>query len=220
MTANKKATMQQLVLLTGFSAYAKRGAGKSELPLYTMSFPRIAFRSGEAELTYPNGQRGHKMRIGLGHALPESIFTWTGVARDAVTAPDDATLGDYVQFMPGYSGTEIYGQELTAQFPEARPEEVVEDQWILDQVGEWATVQDDRRSISFDGETPFSMVGDVFGDIETSHRIAKLLSSAPELYAALKFCVSVMESNGVIELSEIMAVEKAKSALAKAVGEG
>lgn len=44
------------------------------------------------------------------------------------------------------------------------------------------------------------------------------LASTPELYKALAFCKSVIEANGVFELSEKMAIKAADKALALAEG--
>ena len=233
MTANKKATMQQLVLLTGFSEYALTGAGKNQLPPYTMSFPCIAFRSGDAKLTYPNGQNGHEMRLGHGDTLPESLFTWTGVAKDVVTVPDDAVLSDWGQYIPkderaeitgawvDEKPIEIKGKEITGQMLEARAEVVVEDQWILDAGWQpvcsnpWVVI--DRENNYIFEIPPMMPERDAKG-------IGNLLCTAPELYAALK---SARELLSRIYLDDrfdynhvALEIMNANAALAKAVGKG
>lgn len=45
---------------------------------------------------------------------------------------------------------------------------------------------------------------------------ARLIEAAPDMLAALKFCRSVMVANGIVELSEQMAIEKIDAAIAKA----
>lgn len=45
---------------------------------------------------------------------------------------------------------------------------------------------------------------------------AKLIAAAPDLLEAVMFCRSVLESNGIFELSEKLAVEKAQAAIKKA----
>ncbi len=48
---------------------------------------------------------------------------------------------------------------------------------------------------------------------------ARLIAAAPELLEALKFCLSVIEDQGVFDASEKMAVTKALAAIAKATGQ-
>lgn len=46
---------------------------------------------------------------------------------------------------------------------------------------------------------------------------AKLISAAPDLLEALQFCKSVIESNGLFDMSERMAFEKATNAINKVI---
>lgn len=48
---------------------------------------------------------------------------------------------------------------------------------------------------------------------EEAQANAALIQSAPSLYHALSFCVSVMRSNGLFERSEQLAVENAEAIL-------
>jgi hypothetical protein len=54
--------------------------------------------------------------------------------------------------------------------------------------------------------------------IDIAEANAQLIAAAPELLEALKFCKSVIEANGMWELSEQMAVNHAVAAIAKATG--
>ena len=217
MTANKKATMQQLIEITGLSEYALEGDGQDySMPPFTL--PQLAFRSAYSELEYENGQMGHKITIkgnsdwsehnrycnmNGNYEFPESLFTWTGVARDVVTVPDDAVLSDWGQML------------------EARAEVVVEDQWILDAGWQpvcsnpWVVI--DRENNYIFEIPPMMPERDAKG-------IGNLLCTAPQLYAALK---SARELLSRIYLDDrfdynhvALEIMNANAALAKAVGKG
>lgn len=110
--------MQQLILLTGLSEYALDGDGQ-DYSMPPFALPQVAFRSTYPEIEYENGQMGHRITIQGDHNLPEhnrycnmngnyefpeSLFTWTGVAKNVVTVPDDAKLEDYAGYMPDANG--------------------------------------------------------------------------------------------------------------------
>lgn len=54
---------------------------------------------------------------------------------------------------------------------------------------------------------------------EEDEKHADMIAAAPELLAALKFCLSVIEDQGVFDASEKIAVKKALAAIAKATGQ-
>lgn len=65
-------------------------------------------------------------------------------------------------------------------------------------------------------EIHYSDDGECITDHVYTIEDAKLIAAAPELLEALFFCKSVIESNGIFERSEYLAVEKAIEAICKA----
>lgn len=61
-----------------------------------------------------------------------------------------------------------------------------------------------------------ALTGSADEEVEESKRYANLFAAAPELLEALKFCRSVMVANGIWELSEQIAYDKAAAAINKA----
>ncbi len=63
------------------------------------------------------------------------------------------------------------------------------------------------------------LIGSRLNLLESEERNAnaKLIAAAPELLEALQFCKSVLEAQGLFDLSEQQAFDKAKAAISKAI---
>jgi len=87
--------------------------------------------------------------------------------------------------------------------------------------GPWKVIQDDADSYAI--EKPDNKPGTVYicreicQGADNGKSDAKLIAAAPEMHEALSFCLSVIKSNGIFDVSEKMAVKKAEAALKKAI---
>lgn len=65
--------------------------------------------------------------------------------------------------------------------------------------------------------TSAHIIANVFGETKKQAEAnAKLIAAAPDLLETLEFCKSVIEKQGMFDLSERMAFDKAKAAISKA----
>lgn len=89
---------------------------------------------------------------------------------------------------------------------------------VTEHDGPWVYEQDTGNSITISNHSGDDVTS-IVADNELSDddfKRAGLIAAAPELLAALSFCRSVLQKNGVIETSERLAIKHADAAILKA----
>ena len=121
--------------------------------------------------------------------------------------------GDIQTFILGFQAAENSTTETTEVLESDNDDEV----FIL---GNYSPNQDEYREIFYKKENKIMPIARVFTenfgyniDATESKKYCKLFLAAPKLLNVLKFCKSVIESNGVFEASERIAIEKAEKAI-------